>query len=419
MPVKDSSGTIESVKVRFALIIEKITSAFWVIPGLITVGLIGFFFFIKDYTLVSTNLFIQDIFFLEAEPSAVRTLLGSIATSLMTVLGVMFSIIVVVIEQMSSQYTPRVVSNFTRSTMAQFVLGFYVGTFCFCLILMMNIGATNTQEDPIPRLAVASAAILALVCLMLLVLYIHHITRSIQSTDIIKNIARESIYSIRNVVKDREGSHQESPLRSTGFKFCAILHAHKIGYVESVYWEKITKKVKVKSWEVHFHKAPGDFIQKDMELLSIWSDTPMPENELKDLENIFHLEASRTMSQDPLYGIQKLSDIALKALSPGINDASTAIESIHSITAVLLEFIEHFPVRNRIHLDQNRVIVLQPIELEKIIQNGYDAILKFGHEHEAVKELIRMDLRFIQSRVAQHDLKKHIEWKIQSISMLH
>lgn len=407
------------MKVRIALLFEKMTSHFWIIPGLMTLGLIGLFFLLKDFNLVSSNLFLKDIFFLEAEPTAIRTLLSSIATSLMTVLGVMFSIIVVVIEQMSSQYTPRVVSNFTRSTMAQFVLGSYVGTFCYCLILLMNIGDNNTENDPIPRLAVAVAGILALACLMLLVLYVHHITKSIQSTDIIKNIARESIHAIRNVAKDRDDCHQETPVRTKGFKFCSILHAHKIGYIDSIYWENITKKIKIKSWEVHLHKSPGDFIQKEMELLSIWSDEPILDKQLKELEEIFEIAPSRTMSQDPSYGIQKLSDIALKALSPGINDPSTAIESIHSITAVILEFLENFPIRNRIHLDYDKVLIIPPEELEKIIYKGYDPILRFSSEHESVKELIRMDLRFIQSRVGQHELKKHIEWKIQSIEMLH
>lgn len=406
------------MKVRIALIIEKITSHFWIIPGLMTLGFIGLYFALRDITLVSTNLYIQQIFFLEADPDAIRTLLSSIATSLMTVLGVMFSIIVVVIEQMSSQYTPRVVSNFTRSTMAQFVLGAYVGTFSYCLILLMSIGDTNTTENPIPRLAVAFSGIFALSCLALLVLYIHHITKSIQSTEIIKNIARESIHSIRNVAKDRDSAHHESAVRTKGFKYCSILHAHRIGYIDSIYWERIQKKIKVKNWEIHFHKAPGDFIQKEMELLSVWTDEPINPKELSELEEIFEIESSRTISQDPGYGVQKLSDIALKALSPGINDPSTAIESIHSITAVILEFLEHNPIRNRVHMDENRVIIFQPYELEKMLHNGYDAILRFSNEHESVKELIRLDLRYIQSKVGQFDLKKHLEWKIQTITVL-
>jgi uncharacterized membrane protein len=136
------------------------------------------------------------------------------------------------------------------------------------------------------------------------------------------------------------------------------------------------------------------------------------------LEKVFEISSSRTISQDPAYGVQKLSDIALKALSPGINDPSTAIEAIHSITAVILEYMTHTPIRNRVHLDKSKVIIFEPTEAEKLIQNGYDAILRFSENHNSIKDLIRKDLRFIQNKIQQHDLKKHLEWKIQTITLL-
>lgn len=379
----------------------------------------GFSFFIlRRIDIDSYNPYIQEIFFLKAKAPAVRMLLSSIATSVMTVLGVMFSIIVVVIEQMSNQYTPRVVSNFTRSTMAQFVLGIYVGTFLYCLILLMNIGAETTTGESIPRLAVAVASIYAILCLVFLIFYIHHITKSIQSTEIIKNIAREAIHSLRNVVKDRDDAHVDSPVRTKGFSNSVILHSSHTGYIDSLKWDKLADKLKINDWEIHIHKNAGDFVQKEMELLTIWSDVHISDEILLDVEKIFDIEPSRTISQDPSYGIQKLSDIALKALSPGINDPSTAIEAIHSITAVILEFVQNYPIRNRIHIDRSKVLIFLPVEPEQLIHNGYDAILRFSENHDTVRQLIKQDLRFIQSKIYKHEIKKHIEWKIQSITPL-
>src|SRR5690606_3748620 len=251
--------------------------------------------------------YIQDIFFLKAKAPAVRMLLSSIATSVMTVLGVMFSIIVVVIEQMSSQYTPRVVSNFTRSTMAQFVLGIYVGTFAYCLILLMNIGSENETGIPIPRLAVAFSGVFAILCLVCLIFYIHHITKSIQSTEIIKNIAREAIYSLRNEVKDRDAAHVNSPVRTRPFQHSYIVHSSHIGYIDSIYWENLSGKLKVNDWEIHLNKNAGDFIQKDMELMTIWTDVPLTNDILFKIEEVYEISPSRSIAQDPTYGIQKLS----------------------------------------------------------------------------------------------------------------
>ncbi|MFP5385894.1 MAG: DUF2254 domain-containing protein [Bacteriovoracia bacterium] len=407
------------MKVRFALLLEKITTHFWLIPVAITISLIAFLYYLMQFEIVSRNLFIQELFFLEARPEAVRLLLSSIATSIMTVLGVVFSVIVLVIEQMSLQYTPRVVANFTRSKMAQVVLGVFVGTFAYCLILLMNIGQNNTAEDPIPRLAVAFAGILSIACLLFLILFIHHITTSIQSTQIIKDIYDETLSSLKNVIKDREHSHKESAIRTKAFPYCQILKATKVGYVDAVNWKQLSEKLKIPNWEIHFHKVPGDYIQKDMELLSVWSDKPIKDETIERLEKIIEISSSRTISQDPGYGIQKLSDIALKALSPGINDPSTAMEAIHSITTIMLEYLREAPIRNRVHLDENKVLIFIPMDTHLLLKKGYDHILRFSEQHEVVKDLVRQDLRFIQGRIPELELKHYLEDKISSIQLLH
>lgn len=405
------------MKVRIALWIEKITSLFWIIPGIMALSFISLGFVLKDFDAAPAKGLLREIFFMKAEPEAVRLLLSSIATSIMTVIGVVFSIIILVIEQMSNQYTPRVISNYSRSKMAQIVLGLFAGTFGYSLVLLMNINGIESQKQ-IPGLAVALAGIMAFLCLFFLIIYIHSVTKSIQSTQIIKDITEESIESLRNVIKDREDAHNESMIRSKGFNHCHILHSSKVGYIDSISWEKLGDKLKFPDWEIHFHKTAGDYVQKEMEILSVWSDVPIDGETLSKLEDIIEVAPNRTISQDPGYGIQKLSDIALKALSPGINDPSTAMEAIHSITTILLEYLREFPIRNRVHLKGNKVLIFLPIDPHKLIQKGYDHILSFSEKHEVVKDLVRQDLRYIQRKVKEHDLKRHIEYMIHSIQLL-
>lgn len=398
------------MKVKIALLFEKITSSFWIIPAFIIFVMTSLLYVLKVTPITVEDTYMKEVLFLRADADAARLLLSSIATSVMTVTGVLFSVVILVIQQMSNQFTPRVVSNFTRSTIAQIVLGSFVGTFIYCLLLLMNIGESD-GKDPIPHLALSFAVILAILCLVLLIYYIHHVTESIQSTEVIANIAREAISTFRNVIKDRKNTIAPK-IKNGKFKHELTVYSDKIGYVDLINWKSLEKNIHNQSWTLEFHKSAGDFIQKDMRLLTIKSNTPLI---VKNIHKIIEVSPMRSFSQDPGYGIEKLSDIALKALSPGINDPSTAIESIHSITAILLEFFKNYPVPEKVHIEEDKEIRFVPYDPYDLVRQCYDAILAFSKEHGRVKELIRHDLEFIRDHIKRNDLKEILEKKLKTI----
>lgn len=402
------------MKVKLASIKEKITSIYWFIPGLIIIAIVTSLFILKRFHVDSTNDFIQEVIFIYAEPEAVRLLLSSIATSVMTVLGVLFSIIIVVMQQMSNQYTPRVVANFTRSKIAQTVLGFFVGTFIYCLLLLMNVGNESTTGDNLPNIAISVAGLLAIICLLLLVYFIHDITQAIQSTSIISGIKNEAIEALENVIRDRrESNKSENYLnKERGFQKCIIIHADKAGYLDTIDWPRLPRKIKASEWEVVFHKSSGDFVQKEMELMTIWS------NEIVDAQicmDIFNISSMRTISQDPAYGIQKLSDISLKALSPGINDPSTAIEAINSMTTVLTEFAKKYPMQDVVILDERRAIRFVTCGFEEILEKSYGPTLSFSKEHSSIRSLIKDNLYFLLEVTRDPSVKNYLKYKASSL----
>lgn len=403
------------MKVRIAYWLEKITSNFWVIPTVITVALIGLQFLISGISLSTDNIYLQQIFFLKSKPDAVRMLLSSIATSIMTVLGVVFSILMVVIQQMSTQYSPRVVSNFTRSKLAQVVLGLYVGTFIYNLVLLMNIG-NDSVENPIPRLAVVVAGLLAISCLIALIFYIHHVTRSIQSTEIISNIAKETINTIRNVAEGYEKCQCKQFPNQADLKHHHIYHADKIGYIETINWQSLAGKIPCDHWILHFHVEPGDFVQKETELFSLRCNKKFDTELNLELSESIIISELRTMAQDPFYGLEKLTDIALKGLSPGINDPSTAIEAIHAITSVILEYVRGKPWPGELCLEKNKLLMIPKLEFKYLLEISYGHILVFTKDHFVIKELIKNDLRLIQRGHNLTDEDKNlIEEKIATI----
>jgi uncharacterized membrane protein len=406
------------MKVKFALWFERITTYFWVIPTSIVVFIVALLFFLKSTNIITGNSILQELLLVKASTDGARLLLSSIATAIMTVVGVLFSIILVVLQQISSQYSPRVVSNFTRSPMAQSVLGSYIGTFIYCLILLMNIGEKDLDPKSIPQLALAFSVALAIFCLILLVIYVHYVTKSIQSTDIISRITIETLESFDNVIKDRENCHEDDcKFQPQNLNTIYIIRSKHFGYIDSIDWKSLSEELP-DQWEVTFIRSPGDFVQKEMPLIKIACTAILDERKLQQILKLIAISPMRTNSQDPKYGIQKISDIALKALSPGINDPSTAIEAIHSLTAILLRYFEKYPIRHEILFDKNRRMKFSTMEPKELIHYSFDQILQFGRDHYPVTNQIRRDLNFIKESVNIPELDNFIDGKLRGLASL-
>lgn len=365
------------------------------IPALIAGILTALVFILKSKIIVSYDPVIKEIFFLKAEKEAVQLLLSSIATSIMTVLGVVFSVIVVVMAQMSSQHTPRVVSNFTRSTMAQVVLGFYVGTFIYNLILLMNLQTGEDDNKSLAVIAVAGAFFLAITCLILLIFYIHHVTQSIQSTGIIGSIAKETVHSLRNISSDRreKSTSCDSPIKT--YKHDIKIISSRVGYIEFIDWNRLTEKISSKKWNIYLHVKTGNFIQKNEELMTFNSDEDIDSSSKELLQEMFRICSDRTYSQDFEYGIQKLKDMGLRALSPGINDPSTAIEVINALTVIFSEYQKHPDFNKTVRIDADRSLSFLPVYMNDLLKENFDHLSNFSSDHPNVKSSLRKNLEIL------------------------
>lgn len=396
------------MKVYLAYLWERITNAFWIIPCLVSLGIIASLMLTINLEIPAQLSWLERLISFKTNPEGARTILGSIATASMTVVGVLFSITIVVLQQASTQYTPRVVQNFIRSKTSQIVLGFFIGTFVYCLLLL-----TNIQPKPgaiakfsVPQISLSFAIVLALVCMFLLITYIQHITKSIQSTEIISTITKETISTLKNILEDRKsngvGDEEEEKIQ---FKHEYVIHSQDHGYFQKLDWKSLADLHKEETWNLEIIRDLGDFLHLGDELYRLRTMREWSKKEREDFLECFTIGDTRTNAQDPKFGLRKLVDISLRALSPGINDPSTAEEAINGITSVVLVFGENYPVPHCVPLSKKRAIILPPLEAEEFMAIGYDQLLQFGEGHIPVKKHIRRDLHKIERRSESQEVK--------------
>lgn len=265
-----------------------------------------------------------------------RSLLTAVASAMITVAALTFSITVLVLSLGASQYTPRVIRTFMGNRLTQTVLGVLVGVFAYCVIVMR--AAQSAGETPVPSIAVSVAVVLALTGVGFLVFFLHHIASSIQASTIVSSVAAETIDTIDGLFPDLLDARQRNDSqwrvsRAEQYDWFPI-PSLRTGYVQTVDQDALTAFAKKHLLIIRMEKAPGEFLTRGLPFASI-TETPSVDV-IRRLNRMVAIGHFRTVEQDPGVGVRQLVDIALKAMSPAVNDTTTAIMCIDFLSSILI-----------------------------------------------------------------------------------
>ncbi len=266
-----------------------------------------------------------------------RGMLSAIASSMITVAGTAFSITIVALALASSQYTSRILRNFMRDRANQAVLGTFLGIFVYCVVVLRTI-RSGDEGAFVPSLAVLFGVVLSLVGIGCLIFFIHHIASSIQAESIIKSAADETIVAIDRLFPDEMGEAagpDAGPVPDPASAAWQPIPAQETGYIQAVDGDGLLRFARERETVVRMERGIGEFIVEGAPLVAIAGGSP-PEDGLADaVAGLFTVGRQRTTFQDVGFGIRQIVDIALKALSPGINDTTTAVTCVQYLSAVL------------------------------------------------------------------------------------
>ena len=399
---------------------EQLRSSFWFLPGAIVLLAV-----VLALILVQLDMSLQEKEALYAEwpmllgsgAEGARSLLSTVASSMITVAGVVFSITIVALSLASNQYTSRVLRNFMRDRVNQSVLGLFVGIFAYCLMVLRTIrGAEETIF--VPSLAVLFGLLLAFVGIAVLIYFIHHIAMSIQAVNILAEVAVECLSAIEQVFPDKiRLPEQENDVPPDPAAVWSPVAAAANGYLQSFDTATILAFARRHDAVVRVRIAMGDFAVAGSPMA--WVTAPALENEqIRELAACFAVGRQRTVEQDPGFGIRQIVDVALKALSPGINDTTTAVMSIHYLTAILYRLDDrHISSR---HCDEDGVLRLISCgpSYERFVSDAFDQIRQSSAGNVAILDALLDSLDLLAQRAASPKRRQVLVEQLEMVAEL-
>ena len=305
-------------------------------------------------------------------------MLSTIAGSMMTVVGVTFSMILVTLALASSQYTSRILRNFMRDRVTQVVLGIFAGIFTYCLVVLRTVRGGD-ESTFVPVLSVAVSVLLAIGGIGSLIFFIHHIADSIQASSIIASVAAETMVAVDRLFPGNLGkepaddAEDQSPPARPERKWQAV-PVKGNGYIQSLDNATLLRVAKEQNTIVRMERGIGEFVVQGTPLLSVAQDEPPGDDIIADLQNAYGIDRHRTVEQDTGFGIRQLVDMALRALSPGINDTTTAVMCVDYLTAILSRLVTRdIPSSHRYEDGELRVIAIGPT-FASLVAESFDQI---------------------------------------------
>ncbi|MCC3153562.1 DUF2254 domain-containing protein [Hymenobacter sp. BT770] len=327
------------MKLRLLQQWQLLRESLWFVPGLMVLAAIAAAFGLVRYdaqTTVQGTKHFPLLFGIGADAS--RGMLTAIAGSMLTVATLAFSVTLAAFSQISTQYSPRVLRNFMRDQVNQVIMGYFVGVFAYCLAVLGTIRGPEEGKF-VPSSAVLAGLLLAMGGVAALVFFIHHIAESLQTGTLVRNIALETLEAVEDLFPSHFGEAVADERQVATAKQLLREQAgwHPLPATACGYLQRIDT-VGLLHWAIR-HRAVlrinfpmGAFVGEGQPLFSVRQGQDAPGEPRAEwpahLMDYVSIGRHRNIEQDIGFGIQQLVDIALKALSIGINDTTTAIMAV-------------------------------------------------------------------------------------------
>lgn len=293
-------------------------------------------------------------------PDQARELLATVLTSMITMASLVFSITMVVLTLAAGQFGPRLIRNFMGSLRTQFVLGTFVLTIIYCLLLLASIGAGDGDGSN-AYLSVSLAIGLALFSIALLVIFIHHLAVSIMSETLIETVGKELDEGVRELRPLSQELDPEPTLPEDFADRAAVSGVEASGYVQAIEFGRIVEAAQAADVVVGLFLRAGDFAIPNGRAFGIHPAERADPDLARAIAGSISLGVHRTPVQDIEFSIRHLVEIAVRALSPGINDPYTAVSVIHRLSAAWPELMDRAVPQGVFRDEQGQVRVICPV----------------------------------------------------------
>ena len=272
-----------------------------------------------------------------SDPQVAQVILGGISSSIMTVVSIVFAILLMTLTLASMQFSPRIIVSFSKDRVTQWTLGIFLGTFCYCMAALPT--ARSLPHPFAPVLTVFGAMLLALACVAWLLYFIHHISQSISVSHIVDRIAAETEAMIDDVMPQPRGNRMspESEVVELSAWDMPLLSGAS-GYIRFIDTGRLVALAKLHHVKIRAVRRVGQFVPAGTPMLLAYKGDRLSPQGRSEILGAFDLGPSRTLQQDVEFGVLQIVDIALKAISPAVNDPTTAVTCVDQLSRILIRF---------------------------------------------------------------------------------
>ena len=365
------------MKTRLLAWWDDLRSSYWFIPAVMTVSAIILSFASTAFDQMIGQDWVEGFGWVYAnKPEGARAFLSTIAGSMIGVAGVTFSITIAAVVYATSQFGPRLLTNFMRDTGNQVTLGAFIATFIYCLMVLRTV---RSADEPVgdlpegaelftgfvPHFSILLAIGFVLLSVAVLIYFIHHIPDSVHASNVTAGVGRELKNKIADFYPAREEKDAILPMDDASFErpdAPARLAAKSAGYLQFLSVSSLIETARARDAVIELRFRPGDFVTPGHALVRVWPAEALDEDMESSIRSAFSFGRKRTQGQDPIFLANELVEIAGRALSPGINDPFTAISCMDWLANALGELAQRRAVSER-RLDDDgdlRVILSTP-----------------------------------------------------------
>jgi uncharacterized membrane protein len=313
--------------------------------------------------------------------------LGTIASSMITIAGVVFSMTLVALSLASSQLGPRLLRNFMRDTTNQLVLGTFVATFVYCLLVLRTIRRAD-EIAFVPHLSVTIGVLFALFSLGVLIYFIHHVSVSIQADEVVARVGAELVQGIERLFPEQMG-HAGAPtypgLTAEFDSRARPVAAAEDGYLQFIDTDALMRLAREEDLLFRLERRPGQYVVMGCALVLVKPAERVNDDLTTRVNAAFVLGDQRTAAQDIEFAIHQLVEIAVRALSPGINDPFTAITCVDRLGSALRRLaLRDMPSPYRLDKQGRLRVVVFAVGFPEIVDAAFNQIRQYARSSAAV-----------------------------------
>jgi uncharacterized membrane protein len=408
-------GGINTMNSRIRHIWERLRTSYWFVPGGIVIAAIvsGHFLLLVDREWGGDFLRHFGAWTEDVSAEGVRSLLSTVASSVLALAGVSFSGMLVALTLASGQFGSRLLRNFIREPANQVTLGVLLGNFVFCLIVLRSVRVTGT----IPQISTTVAFLITLASLAVFIFFIHNLAISLQADEIVRKVHKELDETIDRffpdeMANDAEDAEAEAEKEQwlkleDGEHF---IRSKVTGYVAAIYAESIVNCAQSADVRCRVLRKAGQFVNIGAPLMAVRGGIS---SEIEDeLLNGISVEGKRMAEQDFEYCMRQLVEIALRALSPGINDPYTAINCIDYLGAALAKVAgRQLPEQEFDDEDGVERLLMRPVTFESMLEEAVFLLRQAGDQKPDISirllESLMMVGQSAQSESRRKTIAKH------------